>query len=216
MGFSRTLEVACFTLAAVILSPFGPTVVAAHSITLNISGIIFMIPMCFAVTATIRTSYTIGQKSWEKAVIARNSSLLLNFAAFLIYFSLLFTFRENVASLYSSDEKVLALASSLLILNCIYMLPDSIQCLLGGVLQGFKDSKTILICTIISYWIIGLPLGYVLAWGVFGERLEAYGIWIGFICSLSFACVFYSVRTYDLFRHKKLPKLLAKSEQVSV
>ncbi len=208
LGISRTVEVAGFSLAAVILSPFGPTVVAAHSITINVSSLVYMIPLCLGLTATIRTASAMGRKNWDKAIMACKVVMTLNFLALIIYLSVILTFKNNIAALYSHDPKVLNITSYLMVLNCIYMLPDSIQCVLGGVLQGLKDSKTILINTFLSFWGIGLPLGYILSWGIFTQRLEAAGIWIGFICALTFSAVFFSLRAFYLIKNRKAPRLL--------
>ncbi|SFJ82035.1 MATE family efflux transporter [Succinivibrio dextrinosolvens] len=208
LGISRTVEIAGFSLAAVILSPFGPTIVASHSITLNVSSLIYMIPLCLGLTATIRISSAMGVRSWDKAIVVCKVVMGLNFFCLIFYLSGIMLLKENIAALYSNDPIVLKITSFLMILNCIYMLPDSIQCVLGGVLQGLKDSKSILINTVLSFWVIGLPLGYVLAWGVFYKKLEASGIWIGFICALTFSAIFFSSRTYYILRYRKAPKLL--------
>lgn len=211
IGISRTIEVACFSVAAVILSPFGPTVVAAHSITLNVAGLIYMIPMCLGMTITIRSAFCMGTKNWAKAYISIKTTLTLNLSLFVLYATCVFIFRKDIASLYTNDPLVLALVSNLMILNCIYMLPDSIQCFFLGVLQGFKDSKTIFIGPVISYWAVGIPVGFALAWGMFTPKIEAYGIWIGFIFALVCACLIYSLRVRFLFKNKIFPKLLAQS-----
>lgn len=208
LGISRTVEVAGFSLAAVILSPFGPTVVASHSITLNVSSLIYMIPLCLGLTATIRTASAMGIKNWDKAVVVCKVIMTLNMACLIVYLSVILLLKDKIAALYSNDPKVLAVTSFLMVLNCIYMLPDSIQCVLGGILQGFKDSKIILINTVLSFWCIGLPLGYVLSWGIIGERLEASGIWIGFICALTFSAIFFTSRTFYILKYRKAPKLL--------
>ena len=213
-GVSRTIEVACFSLAAVIISPFGPTVVAAHSITLNISGMIFMIPMCLGMTMTIRTAYAMGTKNWAKAYLSVKTGLSLDLVLYAIYASLVFIFRENLARIYTQDEVVLAMTTTLIIFNCIYMLPDSLQALFLGVLQGMKDSKTIFYIIMISYWVVGMPTCFLLAWGyITGTNLEAYGIWLGFICALLTASILFVSRTLYLFKTKKMPKLLAQSFQ---
>lgn len=208
LGISRTVEVAGFSLAAVILSPFGPTIVASHSITLNVSSLIYMIPLCLGLTATIRTASAMGVRSWDKAVVVCKVVMGLNLFCLIFYLSSILLLKDHIAALYSHDPLVLKITSFLMVLNCIYMLPDSIQCVLGGILQGLKDSKTILINTVLSFWVIGLPLGYVLAWGIFFEKLEAAGIWIGFICALTFSAIFFSTRTYYILRYRKAPKLL--------
>lgn len=170
-----------------------------------------MIPMCLGMTITIRSAFCMGTKNWAKAYISIKTALTLNLSLFMIYATFVFIFRREIASLYTNDPLVLALASNLMILNCIYMLPDSLQCFFLGVLQGFKDSKVIFIGTIVSYWVVGIPVGFALAWGLFTDKLEAYGIWIGFIFALISACLIYSTRVRHLFKHKKFPKLLAQS-----
>lgn len=216
IGLSRTIEVACFSLAAVILSPFGPTVVAAHSITLNVSGLIFMIPLCMHMTATIRSAYAMGLNNWARAFLSLKVSMSINLVMLVIYAGLVFSLREQIASIYSNDQKVIAMAVSLMLLNCIYMFPDAMQCLLLGVLQGFKDSKVIFINTIFSYWIIGMPIGVILSYGLIGYKMEAFGIWIGFICALTSSFIILSARVYYLFKHKHYPKLLADSIHTNV
>ncbi|MGN0902158.1 MAG: MATE family efflux transporter [Succinivibrio sp.] len=215
LGFSRTAEVACFSLAAVILSPFGPTTVAAHSITLNVSGMIFMIPLCLSMTATIRVSLMMGTKNFAKAYIAAKTTLFINLVTFALYFLMLITLREKIASLYTDDLQVLALTTGLMLFNCFYLFPDCIQCMFMGVLQGFKDSKTILINTIFSYWIVGFPLSVILAYGIFTEKMGAYGVWTGFLICLVTSAIIYVSRAIYLFRKQKMPKLLRDSYEVS-
>lgn len=211
LGIARTIEVACFSFAAIVLSPFGPTIVAAHSITLNVSGMIFMIPLCIGMTVTIRSSMAMAKQNWVKLYVTVRTAFVLNLITFTTYFILLFSLREEIASLYTSDKDVLAITTGLMVLNCIYMFPDSLQALFGGVLQGLKDSKTILFNTILSYWIVGLPLGSCLAWGVFTQKFEASGIWIGSIFSLFVAAFVYIGRFIYIFKNRKVPKLLAQT-----
>ncbi len=208
IGISRTLEVACFSLAAVILSPLGPTIVAAHSITLNVSSLIFMIPLSLCMTATIRTASNLGIESFAKAQISLKITTLINLSLFVVYALVLFFFREQIAALYSKDPKVIALASALMLLNCFYLFPDSIQAMLTGVLQGFKDTKIIMLNTTIAYWLIGVPVGFVLAYGYLGlPKLEAFGIWTGFLCALTFSAIVYALRVRYLFKHKVFNKV---------
>ena len=211
IGISRTMEVACFSLASVIIASFGPTIVAAHSICLNISSLIFMIPFSLCLTATIRTAYAMGEKSFEKALISLKSVCFLNMILLLIYMSTTFILREFFASLYTNDPYVIELASSLLIINCIFMFPDSIQIVLMGVVQGFKDSKTVFFTTLFAYWMVGLPLSYALSHGTFTEPLKAHGIWISFTVTLLICSVIYALRVRYIFKNKVMPKLLLES-----
>ena len=42
---------------------------------------------------------------------------------------------------------------------------------------------------LISYWIIALPAGFVMTYGIIGPKLGAAGMWIGMILGLSVFCL---------------------------
>lgn len=208
LALSSTMEVTCFSLAALILSPFGPIVVSAHSITLNISGMLFMLPLSVAIVTTIRVGYFMGSHNFDRAIQTTKAGFCINLFFYLISVVFLLNCRYFLANLYTDNTEIINMASSLLLINCLYLLPDSIQMLSIGVLRGFKDSKTIFFVTLVAYWIIGMPLGASLAWGIFTEKMQAYGIWIGFICALTVAMIIYVIRLAILFKTRKLPKAL--------
>lgn len=207
LALSTTIEVTCFSLVAVLLSPFGPVTVAAHSVAMNVSGVIFMIPLAIASAATIRVGEALGAGHWNRAF--RSSIGAYGIAFFFYIFAVLtvILFHQEIIELYSSDPEVIILASLLLMFCAVYQFPDSMQVVSIGILRGFKDSKTIFAITVISYWVIGMPIGYTLAYGYLtGEKMAAQGFWIGFICSLSCAFILYVLRIIYIYRRRKLPK----------
>ncbi|MGZ8523640.1 MAG: MATE family efflux transporter, partial [Chitinophagaceae bacterium] len=54
-------------------------------------------------------------------------------------------------------------------------------------LRGIKDVRFPTILIAIAYWVIGLPLGYVLG---FTFNMGASGIWLGLITGLTLASLF--------------------------
>lgn len=212
LGLSTTIEVACFSLAAFLLSPFGSSIVGAHSIALNLSGILFMIPLSLSTCATIRVGEAMGQVHWGRAYHTLKCIFIVGFVLFAISLINVFLFKDNIIALYTQDLNVHAIATSLIALCCIYMLPDSIQVLSIGILRGFKDSKTIFVVTVISYWVIAMPIGFSLAYGYYfvDEPMAAAGFWIGFICGLLTAAIIYTIRLIILYKTKKLPKNMTR------
>jgi MATE family multidrug resistance protein len=103
----------------------------------------------------------------------------------------LYFFREQIASLYTDDREVILLASQFFIIAIFYQLSDAAQAGLQGVLRGYKDVKIPFITAFISYWIIGIPSGYLLAsFTDFGP----FGFWIGIILGLTCAAIGFLVR----------------------
>lgn len=207
LALSTTVEVTCFSLVSLLLSPFGPTMVASHSIAMNVSAFIFMIPLALGSATTIRVGEAMGAGHWNRALRSTFGSLILSMLFLSVSLVLLLLGRDLIVDIYTDDPEVMVLGAFLLIYCAVYQLPDFIQAVSIGVLRGFKDSKVIFVCTIISYWIAGMPVGYVLAYGIVGPKeMAAEGFWIGFISSLTVASLLYLTRITYLFKTKKLPR----------
>ena len=209
LALSAMIEVACFSLVSFLLTPFGPIVVSAHAIAMNLSGLLFMFPLSLSNAVTIRVGEAMGALHWQRARCSLKSAYLLG-AIFVIFNCALVLFlRHPIIGLYSPAPEVWALAEVLVVFCVFYQLPDSIQVLSIGALRGFKDSHTIFLVTIGSYWIVGMPLGFSLAYGLlWWEPMAAQGFWIGFIAALCTCALIYLCRLYYLFTRHKLPKAM--------
>lgn len=67
-----------------------------------------------------------------------------------------------------------------------YQLADAFGAPIQGILRGYKDVNMTLIIALISYWAIGLPIGWLLA---NYTALEPFGYWVGIIVGLSAGAV---------------------------
>ncbi len=212
LALSAMIEVACFSLVSFLLTPFGPIVVAAHTIAMNLSGLLFMFPYSLSNAATIRVGEAMGAMHWQRARRSMKATFAIG-ACFVIFnCSLVLLFRHPIIGLYTDSAEVWALAEVLILFCVFYQLPDSIQVLSIGILRGFKDSHTIFAVTIGAYWIVGMPLGFSLAYGLlWWPPLAAQGFWIGFIAALFTCAIIYGGRLYYLFSTERIPKTMRLS-----
>lgn len=188
-------EVALFALTSLMLSPLGATIVASHQITLNTSSFIFMFPMSIGMAATILVGQALGTGSPQNAKKIGYAALLLGLTVTIITALITIFFRYEIASIFVTDEIVIAMAANLLLFAALYQFSDTIQMVVGGILRGYKDTKMILYITLFSYWVIGVPLGYTLGhtdWLI--PHIDAKGFWIAFVVSLTFAAFLLSLR----------------------
>ena len=106
-------------------------------------------------------------------------------------------FRNVLPGIYIDDPEVRALASTLLIIAAAFQISDGVQAVGLGVLRGLQDVRVPTWITFISYWLIAIPTGYVLAfvagWGV-------NGIWYALSLGLTLAGGF------NLWRFNNLSK----------
>lgn len=206
LSLSSTIEVSSFAMVAYLLSGFGPVMVSGHTIALNVSGLLFMIPLSIASVSTIRVGESIVLGHFKRAMVSLKASFIMGLGSYIFTLCLILFFHNFIVSLYTNDHNVFAIAIPLLMLCAMYLLPDTIQVISIGILRGFKDSKTIFIVSVISYWCISMPLGYILAHGILTDyEFAARGFWIGFICGLSTAAIIYISRLVYIFKNKKLP-----------
>lgn len=113
--------------------------------------------------------------------------------------------RDIISQLYTDDAQVIALATSIMILACIYQLPDALQVSANGILRGLKHTAPISYITFISYWLIGFSLGFVLArtdWIV--PAMGPHGFWVGIIVGLSVAAILLMLTVANRFKHEPL------------
>ena len=187
-------EVALFALTSLMLSPLGSTIVASHQITLNTSSFIFMFPLSIGMATTILVGQALGSGSPQNAK-KMSYAALLGLTITIITSLITIFFRYEIASIFVTDEIVIAMAANLLLFAALYQFSDTVQMVVGGILRGYKDTKVILYITLFSYWVIGVPLGYTLGrtdWLV--PHIDAKGFWISFVVSLTFAAFLLSLR----------------------
>lgn len=212
LGIAGMIETLCFSLVAIMLSPFGPMVVASHTIAMNVSGLLAIVPIALSSTASIEVGEAMGTNSWSHARKRALSSTSLAVAFYVIGASVLFFMGEQIAALYSDDAEVLLLTPVLMMYCVVFFFPETLQVMAIGILRGFKDSRTIFLVTIVAYWIVGMPIGYSLGYGYLGDALEgAEGFWLGFIFSLTCASVLLGGRLLYLFIKEKNPDTTARS-----
>ncbi|MDP5129926.1 MAG: MATE family efflux transporter [Paraglaciecola sp.] len=199
-------EVTLFAVVAILLAPFGATVVASHQIALNFSALMFMIPLSLGMATSIRIGYLLGENRPDQAKIATRCAFLVGIS--IAVFTATFTVfaREMIARLYSIDEEVILLASSLLLLAAMFQFSDAIQVISGTALRGYKDTAWMFYLSFVSYWIVGMTIGCILGltdWIV--PKMAGAGFWIGFICGLSTAAVLLSLRLKHVQAQTQLP-----------
>ncbi|MDV6251002.1 MATE family efflux transporter [Vibrio sp. EA2] len=188
-------EVTLFAVVALLVSPLGPIIVAAHQVAINFSTLVFMLPMSIGAAVSIRVGHKLGEESVAGARVASRVGIMVGTAMTVVTALLTVVFREFVAELYTSNSEVIKLAMQLLLLAAIYQFTDAIQVIAAGALRGYKDMRAIFNRTFVAYWIFGLPMGYILGrtnWIV--EPMGAQGFWIGFIIGLSTAALLLGVR----------------------
>ncbi|HVY75607.1 MAG TPA: MATE family efflux transporter [Puia sp.] len=191
------LEVSAFAVSGIIIGTIGAAVQAAHQIALSCASFTFMVSMGLSQAGSIRVSNAYGRGEWRLIRIIGKTTLVTAFIygsccaiAFVI-------FRDRLPYLFNENPEVVRLATMLLLFAAVFQISDSTQAIGAGLLRGIKDVKVPTAFVSIAYWAIGIPVGYLLA---FRFRMEARGIWLGFIVGLTMASILLMIRFIRMSR----------------
>jgi len=200
LGLATFCEVTMFTLVALLLASLGTDLVAGHQIALNFSSLVFMLPLSLGFATSIRVGHALGEGEPARARRATLASLLLGLGLAMLTATLTWQGRHWIASRYTEDSMVIALAAQLLIFAAIYQFSDTVQVVSSGALRGYKDTKMIFAITMVAYWGVGLPVGVVLGLtDLLRPAMGPQGFWIGLISGLTCAAGLFSWRLKIIF-----------------
>jgi MATE family multidrug resistance protein len=175
------LEIGAFSAATALCAKLGPVPLSGHEIALNCAALTFMVPLGISSAAAVRVGHQLGRGDPTRAHLAGWSAILLG-AGFMTCTGLVFvTASKQIARLFTPDPAVVRVGATLLLVAAAFQLFDGVQTVATGALRGSGDTRTPMLANLIAYWLIGLPLSYVLC---FRLGLGALGVWIGLCIGL--------------------------------
>ena len=188
LALAYFFEMSLFAVVALLIAPLGQITVAAHQIIFTISSLTFAIPLSLGVATSIRVGYLLGK---NKPILAKQTayvSLAISFMIAVVVALILVIFRSPIITIFTHEIDVITICLQLIILLAIYQVSDYLQVVASNVLRGYKDTKSIFFITLISYWVVGLPIGYILGLtDLVIQPIGAAGFWIGIILGLAVA-----------------------------
>lgn len=190
-GFQFFMEVAAFSAAQIMSGWLGENYMASHQIAINLASITFMVLTGFAAAGTIMTGYAYGARDREGIRVAGYTVFLMTFLFELVCAVFFFVFSGSLPYLYTDNAEVVSISASLIIMAAFFQLSDGMQAAAAGALRGIQDVRIPVIIAFVSYWVIMVPLSYLLAF-TYGMGIK--GLWIGFIVGLSIAAVLLLLR----------------------
>ena len=170
------LEVGVFAAATALAAGMEPASLAAHQVVLTISSVTFMIPFGLGSTGAVRVGQAVGRNDSKGAALAGWTTFAMAMTFMTTAGAVLCLAPRFFLQAFIDDPQVIAIGATLVFAVAGFQLFDGAQGVITGNLRGLGDTHTPMICMLIAHWVIGLPVGYALAfragWGVLG-------LWIG-------------------------------------
>lgn len=187
------METAIFTAASVFAGWLGTNCLAAVQVLTTIGQLGFMVYYSLGAAASIKMSNYLGLGDVSHIRQVAHAGYVIILASAVVA-SLAFYFGgEHLAALFTNDAAVVALVSSQIGLLILYQFGDATQIAFANSLRGIAHVKPIMGLAFVAYFVIGIPVMYLLCFPV---GLGISGIYLAHTVSLLTAGILFR-RTFS-------------------
>ena len=202
MAATGLAEASLFEAAVLGMGLFGTAPLAAHAVTIQIAAICFMVPNGIGQAATVRVGRAFGAGDRPGLRRAGAIAILLGFGFMSLCALAQVTLPRPLIGLFldldaPGNAAVIPYAVSFIGLAALFAMADGIQSVALGALRGLQDTRVPMLIALFGYWIVGIPAGIGLAWGL---GYAGSGIWMGFCAGLAVVAAMLVTRWLTLSR----------------
>lgn len=189
IGLTSLFEAGLFQASALMMGWIGTVELAAHGIALELASLMFMVHMGLSNAATVRAGRAYGAGDRQRLRDGATVALIMSGLFGLVTIAVFVGLPRQLISLFldtanPESAEIIGFGTSLLAVAAIFQLFDAAQVMALGLLRGVHDTRVPMFVAAGSYWLIGIPTSYLLA---FTLGLGGVGLWLGLVVGL--ACV---------------------------
>lgn len=195
------VEFIAFNSIAILMGRVSGVYAAAQNLICTLTTISFMVPLAISNAIAVKVGFANGAKNFNEL---KNYAFIGMFmcVGFMICSAVIFcSFPHFLVSLFSKDLTLIKICVPVLYVVSIFQIFDGLQVALAGIYKGIKKTKIVLIANFIGYWIISIPLGYMLA---LKQGFMLKGFWYGLLFAAIVLC---AQMLLMLFRYLKKLRL---------
>lgn len=186
IGVQFQLEFGAFGVIGIMMGWMGTIPMAGHQVAINLASFTFMIAFGISQASAVLVGRGVGRADPAGARRAGGAGVLMGGVLMSLTAIPFLLFAEPIARFYTTDPEVVAIAAGLIPIAGIFQVFDGVQGVASGVLRGVADTRSPMLVNILGFWMIGMPVSYVLAF-----RLGAgpTGLWWGLAAGLAAVAV---------------------------
>lgn len=182
IGIQLQLELGAFGVIALLMGTLGTVAMAAHQVAINLASLTFMVPLGISSAASVRVGHGIGRRDGAGARRAAAAAVLCGVGFMVVTAALFIGFPVALASLYTPDLEVVALAAALIPIAGVFQVFDGLQVVSSGILRGIGDTRVPMAISVLGFWLLGIPISVALG---FPLGLGPRGLWWGLVAALA-------------------------------
>ena len=171
-------------IIAILFIIYDPLVGACHNIIISVKSGVYRVPCSISNALSVKVGYANG---------ARHSMDIKRYTLSALWFVIIYTlcavimyllFKEAIMKLFTGDSAVIELGSSIMLIVACFTVFDGIQSVCMGALKGMKQTLQILMVMFMSYALVSIPTGLILAYK-YNKILD--GFWFGLALGITLA-----------------------------
>jgi MATE family multidrug resistance protein len=175
-GLSVFFETSAFGALTQMAGLLGPTALAAYSIAHNLEATVFMVALGLSVATGVRVGAAAGGGRADEAAYAGWVGLGACVAVMAAVGVCISVWAGPLARFYSDDPAAATVATGLLGIVALMVVPDGAQIVLGQCNRALGDGYVASALYFAAFWLAAVPLAAALA---FGAGLGVHGLVLG-------------------------------------
>ncbi len=196
IGLTFFFEMAVFSVVGMLIARIGVVELAANSIAGNLNWATYVTPAALGNAASIRVGFHVGARDFPAARAASAAVYKFSLLYAVIMSIVLVLSRYYLIAIFTTDKVVVELTATLVLFIAVYQLVDDSNAVAVGALRGYKDTRVPLFFGLVGFWVIAVPLGYLLAEGILfpDMALGIYGYWTALALGLTIVAIIMALR----------------------
>jgi MATE family multidrug resistance protein len=205
MGLMYCIEVGFFFVLSLLMGSMSSELLAANQIVLQYMGTLMSLAFAIAQAVTVRMGHLLGEGNTLAAIQTSYSGMFLSISTMLIVAITYWAFPNQLIAidlnpLEANNARISTLACEFLAICAMFQILDSVRIVLFGALRALRDTHFSLLVSVLSFWGIALPIGYVLATYA---KLGGKGLWWGMVIGAAISIPLLVVRfNYQVKGHR--------------
>ncbi len=191
------MESGAFTVSGIMAGWLSALDLATYQVMITISGLGFLLYYSFGSGITIRVAHFCGQGDNQGVRLSARAGTHILLCMAAVSCALFFFCGEGIIRLFTTDPAVISLALTLIAPLILYQLGDSMQICFANALRGTSHVLPMMWIAFVSFIVINIPAGYVLA---FTCHMGIMGLYLAFSLGLFVAAALFCWQFYRAIR----------------
>ncbi|KAI9982559.1 hypothetical protein PInf_008524 [Phytophthora infestans] len=177
-----------FEIMAAVIGWLPDSVVAisVHSVLVNVSTFAYNFFLGISVAANVLVGTYLGRNKPHHAKMASTLGMMLSITLSAALVVIIIATRYYIPEIFINDAVSIELAGHAMLFLMPYQMCDAVNAVMQGVLRGTGRLSLGAYINLVAYFVLGLPIGAYLA---FGMDMGVEGMWLGLTGGIFFGCV---------------------------